>query len=251
MTEKPIILAVETSGRVGSVALAQGPNLLDQSSFSGLMMHSSELFPAILNLLARFRKHPSDIHQVYISVGPGSFTGIRIAVALAKTMHLAAAVEIVAVDTLDIIAANIKKYVKETGADITGTAAAVLDAKRGQFFAAAYQLDHDHAGGILCTKSMPDCLITAPQLIAKLAAHSQPLWLLGEGLVYHKDAFVAENIHFLPEVYWGPQAAMVHQLGWNLAQQKSFADPLTLQPFYLRRPEPEEIFQHRHPDPKT
>ena len=105
--DNPLILAVETSGRLGSVALAQGDKLLSESRFSGPMRHSAEIFPAITGLLSRFNKKPEQIEQVYISAGPGSFTGLRIAVTFAKTLGLANNSKIVAVDTLDCIAANV------------------------------------------------------------------------------------------------------------------------------------------------
>ena len=105
--DNPLILAVETSGRLGSVALAQGDKLLSETSFSGPMRHSAEIFPAITDLLSKFDKKPDQIEQVYISAGPGSFTGLRIAVTFAKTLALANGAKIVAVDTLDVIAANV------------------------------------------------------------------------------------------------------------------------------------------------
>jgi len=107
MTQKTLILAVETSSRVGSIAIATGRQLLAEATFSGPMKHSAEIFPAIHTLLDRFECKPKDIEQVYISIGPGSFTGLRIAVTLAKAMHLAGSVKIVPVDTLDVIAANV------------------------------------------------------------------------------------------------------------------------------------------------
>ncbi len=107
MAQKTLILAVETSSRIGSVAIAVGQRILDEITFSGPMKHSSELFPAICNLLSRFEKKPQDIEQLHISVGPGSFTGLRIAVTLAKAMYLANSAKIIAVNTLDVIAANV------------------------------------------------------------------------------------------------------------------------------------------------
>ena len=71
-------LAVETSGRIGSVTIGKQGKILAQRTFSGPMTHSIELFPAISTLLSDLGKRPADIHQVYISIGPGSFTGLRI-----------------------------------------------------------------------------------------------------------------------------------------------------------------------------
>ena len=77
--------------------------------------------------------------------------------------------------------------------------------------------------------------MTAGQFIDRFTAKDQPLWLLGEGLVYYKDKFKADCIKFFDEKYWYPAAAKVHLLGWHKAGNNQFADPLTLQPAYLRK----------------
>ena len=252
MKTNPLILAVETSGRTGSVAIALGEKLLDEDSFTAPMRHSAEIFPAVQELLKRFSRKPKDIEHIYISVGPGSFTGLRIAVALAKAMHLANSAKIVAVDTLDVLAANATDYIKDLSSVLSSVAeakeeakakeeeqvkdltriAAILDAKRGQFFIAAYEYEQG-----LWKKIMPDCLMTAEQFLEKFAGKSHPVWLLGEGLVYYKDRFEAEGVRFLDEKYWNPRAENVHKLGWQMALAGQFADPLTLQPTYLRKPD--------------
>ena len=80
---------------------------------------------------------------------------------------------------------------------------------------------------------------------AEFAGRPEPIWLLGEGLLYHKDAFKCEGVAFIPEDYWSPQASKVHQLGWQMSLKRQFADPLTLQPAYIRRPEAEEKWKQR------
>ena len=236
-TQKALILAVETSGRVGSVAIALGEQLLAEAAFSAPMSHSAEIFPAVDNLLGHIGRKPREIEHIYISAGPGSFTGLRIAVTIAKTIHLANALKIVAVDTLDVIVANAVDYAKEKSLELEKIAA-VLDAKRGQFFIAVYQNKKGQ-----WTKSMPPCLMTAPQFLDKFAGSAQPVWLLGEGLVYYADAFKADGIRFLDRDCWSPRAAKVHSLGYEKALAGQFADALTLTPTYLRRPEAEEKWQ--------
>jgi len=233
MARKPLILAVETSGRTGSVAIATGDKLLAETDFTGPMKHSAELFPAVARLLDRFSRKPEEIDHIYISVGPGSFTGLRIAVSLAKIMHLANAAKIVPVDTLDVIAANATYYINEENKGVNKIAA-VLDAKRSQFFIAVYQPNTSHG---TWQKVLPDSLMTAPLFLDKFAGKAEPIWLLGEGLVYYKDKFNTEGIKFLDEACWYPKAAKVHLLGWKKAAAGQFADPLTLTPTYLRSPD--------------
>ena len=258
MTQSPLILAVETSGRLGSVALALGDKLLAEEAFSAPMRHSAEIFPAICRLLAGCDRKPKDIEHIYISIGPGSFTGLRIAATFAKTMHLTNNnVKIVAVDTLDVIAANVIDLTAETTTQDSSheKIAAILDAKRSQFFIAVYQRTSDSEGHLtverratsdrIWEKLLPDSLMTAEEFLNKFARKENPIWLLGEGLVYYKDKFKAEGVYFLDEVHWYPNASKLHRLGYKLAQANQFADPLTLTPTYLRKPDAKEKRKQR------
>ena len=229
--KQPLIVAVETSGRKGSAALAEGENLLGQSDFSAPMRHSAELLPAIESLLGRFGKSPSQIGQVHISIGPGSFTGLRIAVTFAKTLHLANSAKVVAVKTSDVVVSNMINANAEDKLQCEKLAT-ILDAKRGQFFVAVYSmLNTQHE------KILPDCLMTAEQFKERFAGSASPICLLGEGLVYYKEKFQAEGIKHLDQKYWWPQAQNVYKLGWAKALKGEFENPLQLQPFYLRQPQ--------------
>jgi len=243
MAQKPLILAVETSSRVGSVAIAVGEKMLAETTFSGPMRHSAEIFPAIGRLLDRQKRKSQEIEHVYISIGPGSFTGLRIATTLAKTICLAnppGQTKIVAVDTLDVIAANAQecKEIANRKSQIANVIAPILDAKRNQFFIAVYQRTKDKKRG--WKKILPDSLMTASQFIEKFAGSDVPIWLLGDGLLYYKDKFKAKGICFLEQKYWSPRASKVYELGWQKALAGRFADPVTLTPNYLLRPDAEE-----------
>lgn len=233
MKNEPLVVAVETSGRLGSVAIAAGVKLLGEKQFSGPMKHSAELFPAINRLLEETGNRPTDIDQVHISIGPGSFTGLRIAAAMAKTMHLANKnIKIVAVDTMDVIAENIRGYVtKEQAINSVG---AILDAKRGQFFVAAYKCSNNK-----WLKVVDDCLMTNTEFMAKIGSGElqTPIMLLGEGLVYYKDRFAAEGVEFADEELWCPKASKVHKLGYEKALRGEFTDALGLEPAYIQRPD--------------
>jgi tRNA threonylcarbamoyladenosine biosynthesis protein TsaB len=221
--------------------------LLSEKQFSGLMRHSAEIFPAITDLLSKFNKKPDQIEHIYVSAGPGSFTGLRIAVTFAKTMALANSAKIVAVDTLDVIAANaatenteifshrekIKNCSAEPAPPIPSVEqlGVILDAKRGQFFIAVYEKTEDK----IWKKVLQDSLMTAEEFLARFA--DKPISLIGEGLVFYKDKFTHKNISVLDEKFWNPSAANVHKLGRQLAQQNQFVDPLTLIPNYIRGPD--------------
>jgi tRNA threonylcarbamoyladenosine biosynthesis protein TsaB len=269
---KPLILAIETSGRLGSVALAEGEKLLAEKQFTGPMRHSAEIFTDIVSLLEQFNKKPTDLQQVYISIGPGSFTGLRIAVTIAKTIALANQTQIVAVDTLDCIAANVTSCVvrpascdkntqhaalggvpSEIAKQFRGPSignlsdfsmsfwrdadrlAIILDAKRGQFFVAVYEKSTIDNRQSTINKIVPDCLLTADEFMTRFS--DKQIALIGEGLVYYMDNFKSPNIQILDEKYWNPSAANIHKIGWQKALAGEFSDPLTLVPNYLRGPD--------------
>jgi tRNA threonylcarbamoyladenosine biosynthesis protein TsaB len=228
----PLILSVETSGRLGSVAIAAGNDLLGEKTFSGPMKHSLELFPVIRGLLAEFDKKPEQIEHIYISSGPGSFTGLRISVTLAKILHLAESkVKIVAVDTLDVIAANAFELLRNKAGDVPAIAA-ILDAKRGEFFIALYENKDDQ-----WKKTVEDRLMSATEFLDNFSGRFKNIWLSGEGLVYYKDLFTSDVVDFFEESCWYPKASKVHLLGWEKAQREEFSDVMMLEPHYIRRPE--------------
>jgi len=229
--EPGVIAALETSGRMGSVALGEGGRLVAERRFTAPMRHSAELFGALSVLLERAALEASDISEVYISVGPGSFTGLRIAASFAKAMALANGARIVGVGTPDVIAANVADYEKKAGAEVAriGT---ILDAKRGRFYVAGYEKKD---GGLV--KVLEDSVMTAGQFLEATEPGRGPVWLLGEGLVYYKDKFACEGIHFLPEEYWNPRASNVHALGWAKAQRGEYEEAVSLIPRYLLRPD--------------
>jgi tRNA threonylcarbamoyl adenosine modification protein YeaZ len=256
---RPLVLAVETSSRIGSVALALGDRLVEESTFSGPMQHSSEIFPAIEGLLTRHGCTTQNIDQVHIAIGPGSFTGLRIAVTLAKAMHLAQGVRVVTVDSLDVVAAGLSGTSESNQAEawplpLPDRIVALFDAKRGQFYASIYDRAPADTGapqgaveeppgyripaaeGTVWRKVHPDSLMTARQIIEEFAG-TGPLGVLGDGLLYHREEFAQANTTVLPERYWGPRAANVYRLGHQKASAGQFADPLTLTPFYLRGPQ--------------
>ena len=243
MSKTDLILAVETSSRIGSVAVALGEKMLAEAAFSAPLKHSAELLPAIGALLERCGRQPGQIEHIYISGGPGSFTGLRIATAFAKTMHLANGAQIVSVDTLDVVAANVINLTKQDGSSALNPelhemtherVAVIVDAKRGQYFIAAY--GRSPSGGAWA-KILPDCLMTSSRFLEQFALRDKPICLLGDGLVYYRDRFSAEGVSFFDEKYWSPRAAKVHLLGRQKAVRAEFAAPLTLRPNYLRGPD--------------
>src|SRR4051812_36432753 len=132
------ILAIETSGRFGSVATlvgdAEGAKCSLQIVLPQTQRTAQSLAPAIQELLRTTWWLPRDVDIVAIAVGPGSFTGLRIGVTTAKAFAFAASAEVVAVDTLEAIAA-------QAPAD-DSPLWAILDAQRQELFGAKFEREN-------------------------------------------------------------------------------------------------------------
>lgn len=232
ITCQNIALALETTGRIGSVALGIDGNLSDEKTFSAPLRHNAELFDAINQLLKNINKEANQTRQVFISIGPGSFTGIRISVTVAKMMALAADCKIVAVNTSDAMTLNIED-------PEINKIATIIDAKRGQFFIAVFERKNNS-----WEKILSDSMMTPEQFKHKY--DNEKIYLLGEGLLYYSKKFETENIKILNEKLWSPRASNIFKLGTKLAAEGKFVDPVELVPLYIRRPEAEENLEKQN-----
>lgn len=230
----PATVAIETSSRVGSVALARGPALLGERQFSTQTEHARELIPTLMALQEEVACETDEIEHCYLSIGPGSFTGLRVAVTFARHLALARGVRLVAVPTLTVIAQNCAALTPPPSPLVV-----ILDAKRGQVFGAIF--DHGPAGGYL-PRAEP--FLLAPRTL--LASAGSPVWVTGEGVTYHRDAIDEAGAEVVPEQCWMPRAALVHRVGLEMALRHAFTQPRDLIPKYLRRPEAEELWEKRH-----
>ncbi len=229
---KKLIIAIETSGRVGSAAIGRGDELISDVSFSGFMKHSAELFSVLEKLLQEADSTANDIEHVYITTGPGSFTGLRIAVTAAKMFYFTQKAQIIAADTMAVIAESASRYTAETRQTVD-CIATILDAKKDLFYAAVF----DRVDGNW-QKCFDTQIITAEKLLNWLETNKKKnVGLLGEGLVYYAEKFDAPFTHLLDESYWSATAAGLFRVGQRMAAEKQFADPFALTPKYIRGPD--------------
>jgi tRNA threonylcarbamoyladenosine biosynthesis protein TsaB len=233
----PRALAIETSGRIGSIAIVQDDRILAEEQFAHGLQHAAHIIPMIDRLCRAQQWSPRDIEHLYVSHGPGSFTGLRIGITLAKTMALAMGVKIVPVPSVHVLAEN----APEDAANLI----IVLDAKRDQIFTARFE--RAACSGQQAAKWTEREAAHLDTLGAMLARCQKPVHLLGEGIPYHRK-FIPENdplVIMTPEESWRARASAVAKLGSQLARENRFTDPLTLTPIYIRRPEAEEKLLQR------
>ena len=126
------ILAFETTGKNASVACIDDKGSIVCESGDGVYNHLQSLMPMTQTLMTKNGIALKDIRCVAASVGPGSFTGIRIGVSTARAFAQAAGVPCISVPTLQTFVYNIPDY--------RGVCCPVFDARRGQIYGGAYSL---------------------------------------------------------------------------------------------------------------
>jgi len=235
-SDSTICLALETSGRLGSVALGRGDAVLEVAAFSAARRHAVELLPTVQRLCRKQGVRPEQIDEVYVSGGPGSFTGLRIGITFAKTVALDGHARVVRVPTLDAIAQNVLA-VDEPPAHL----AVVLDAKRGRVYAAAFELVASAAPAYRRLTEPMEAV--AADFLAQIPSGGA---VIGEGIAYHHDAVDRSGLVVLPEEHHQAQAEVVYRLGRRRAATNQYDNPATLTPIYIRRPEAEEVYERRH-----
>ena len=239
----PRALAIETSSRIGSIATVLDGQVLAEEAFPHGLQHAKEILSIIDRLTRAQNWTPRDIDELYISIGPGSFTGIRIAVTLAKTLAFATGAKIVAVPTVQVLAQNSPPDANHV--------LIVLDAKREHIYTALF--DRSPVGWALPTNSSSKTAAHIDTLANALARAPRPIHLLGEGIPFHRQ-FIPDDpaIIITPEEFWRPRAGAVAQLGHDMARRAEFTAPEKLIPLYIRPPEAEEKWeQHHSPTPKA
>ena len=124
------LLVIETSGKIGHVGLATGTQVLAERTLNEARRHARDLASYCRELLAGQNWKPTDLTAVVICQGPGSFTGLRVGLASAKTLAYALGCPLLAVPTFDAIV--------EAMHETTGTIDVVADALQGMIYTARY-----------------------------------------------------------------------------------------------------------------
>lgn len=228
MKQNVRLVAVETSSRVGSVALSEDGRVIDERRITEGMRHGRELLPMV-DAAMRAAGWPVDgIDLVAVGAGPGSFTGLRIAVMFARTVAWRVGARALAVPTLRVIAAN-------APADRSGVAV-VVDAQRGGVYWATYRRGPDGS----LERTTEEAVAPPAEVASRLA---EDMYLIGSGLERYADLF--GDRPRAAEPLWWPRAGVVAELGWamHLAGEHMAAE--MLEPLYVRRPAPEEMWERR------
>lgn len=225
-----MILSIETATGCGSVALTSG-NILEGRMVTEFthrpdMTHSRRLLGSIKQVMDTADVTWDQLDAVAVSYGPGSFTGLRIGMAAAKGIAMAAGIPVLGVASLDGLAVQCMETARQV--------CCVLDARKGQVYRAFYR--YDLTARSMLRQGAIEAL-TPEELMLQI---DQPTVLAGPGIQPYQDLFLSHPLlEVLPETCIQPRASSIGFLGAEQLQEGNISSPDTLTPFYARASEAE------------
>lgn len=229
------ILGIETSTLVSSVALVTEDTLLAEITLQTKKTHSELLMPHIDKILRMAGINKADLKGIAVSIGPGSFTGLRIGLATAKALAYAMKIPIVGVPTLEALA---------YGCPVPGAILApMLDAQKGNIYQALFQWQDGKL-----TEVMPVTVMDIHEALHKLTEYQAPVLVMGEAAVLHREKIeqMGKNLVFAAPHVVIQRASSTAGLGQMLLKQGIHHDIMGLEPVYIRRSEAEVLWERRH-----
>jgi tRNA threonylcarbamoyladenosine biosynthesis protein TsaB len=221
------ILGIDTSTMMGAVGIVDDELLIAEMRTNVSLTYSERLMEHIDTLLKSARLTFDDIEGFAVSVGPGSFTGLRIGIAAVKAMAYASGKPVAAVNSLEALADNLP-YCRHQ-------VAPVLDARKKMVYTAIYKITDTVRRVVL-----PPSVITPDELVDAI---EEPTVFLGEGAYVYRELLAGQlccQALFAPKAYGYPSGATVAFRGLKEIKAGNIADPMSLVPLYIRRSDAEE-----------
>ncbi len=216
-----MLLALDTATRFASFALHDGRTVRYEMTWEAGRQHTIQLMPRVVNALEDLEIRPEALSAVAVALGPGSFTGLRVGVAIAKGLAMARGIPLIGVPTLDILAAAQERH--------RDPLLVVAQAGRGRLCVARYRWRQGwrrQDGPFLATWENLFAGITAPVLLC--------------GEVDERGFQLAEEmgglVTLLPPARSLRRAGFLAELAWERLRRGEVDDPATLAPFYLQFP---------------
>lgn len=169
-------LAIDTSINVLGVAVANEKKVIAELITNEKKNHSVRLMPAIDHLLKEVDLNPKQLDRIIVAEGPGSYTGVRIGVSVAKTLAWSLQIPLVGISSLEVLAYN--------GRYFPGVVSPLFDARRGQVYTGLYRFEQ---GAIQTVKE--DQIIDAADWANELKRRNEPVLFLGNDIEKHRDTF--------------------------------------------------------------
>jgi tRNA threonylcarbamoyladenosine biosynthesis protein TsaB len=221
------ILGVDTSTASGSIALVDGPRVMAEWSLESARTHNRRLLASVDGLLEELGWSLDDLDGLAVTLGPGSFTGIRIGISTMKTLAWAAGKPYVGIPTLDALAAPLRFT--------TLPVCALLDARRQEVYLAHYQPDGQGACRLVSSYQ-----VLPPARVVEQVR--EPTLFCGDGWLLYREYFLKELGALAIEPgspYHLVRASFVAELARQRLEQGLHDDPLASAPIYVRPSEAE------------
>ncbi|NOZ69152.1 MAG: tRNA (adenosine(37)-N6)-threonylcarbamoyltransferase complex dimerization subunit type 1 TsaB [Deferribacteres bacterium] len=221
------ILALETSTLTGGIAIADNSlGLIAEVRVNVRIAHAERLMPSVEWLLKASGTGIHEIDAFAVSIGPGSFTGLRIGLSTVKGLSYATDKPVVPVPTLDAFAMSLPfcSYV----------ICPMLDARKNEVYAALYRWEDN-----VCRKIMPEAAINPRELLHRFDG---PVVVMGDGAETYRGLIkdvLKDKAVFAPASRMSPSASTVAEAAFERLGQGITADIATLAPFYVRKSEAE------------
>ena len=218
-----LAVAVETSGAPGSAAACRGERVAERV-LEERAVHGRGLLPALEACVVEAGGSPSEIDLVVVGVGPGSYTGLRVGIAAAKTLAFVRRCPIVGVCSSEAIAANAPARAEWI--------AVAIDARRGEVFASLYR----RRGREAVAERAPSLL--TPRDLARIAPPGT--LVLGDGAAAYAEEWRAVGLSVGEREGGRARASILLRLGLRAFAARGGDDPGAVRPLYLRASAAEE-----------
>lgn len=219
-----MILAIETATDVCGVALVHGGAVVAQRTVSEKNVHSEKLLPMVDDVLKESSLSLSVVDAIAVSIGPGSFTGLRIGLSTAKGLAVAQTKRVVPVPTLDALAFE---YHRSLRTHTSSVVCPLIDAKRDEVYFSFYEAD---SSGI---RRLAEYSIAPVSKVAEVAARYASVIFVGDGAAKMQTVVgVHASLSCRPEIICNPVS--VGLLAEKEAEVLSKESLSSLEPLYIR-----------------
>lgn len=222
------ILAVDTSSKICAVAILEDNKVIDEIKLDNGKTHSENLMPIIKEILDKNNLTLKDMNLIAVSVGPGSFTGIRIGIATIKPMAEVYNLPVASVTSLETLARNIENKEKDF------TIISLIDARNNQVYAGFFDTEYN---------LKEDEIAEDIDEVLKKAGKYSKIIFVGDGAIIHKEKIEENlkdrNIIFAKEN--NQSAINTGKIGYKKFLEKNLKNADTILPIYLRKSQAERL----------
>ena len=222
------ILAFDTSAKTASVAVCEGGSILGVSNIENGLTQSELVLPMAEALLSQLKLSFADIELYAVTVGPGSFTGVRIGVSTVKGLAFGRDIPCAPVSTLEALAEN--------AAGLSGLIVPCMDARRGQFYTATFA-----STGEGISRLTPDRAVSAEELADELRSYEGDIYITGDGyeVAHELLSSLGVKLATTPYLLRSQNAVSIARVAEKMHAQGLCVSERELSPTYLRLPQAE------------